>query len=352
MRQRNWIPAVLVVTLLLPARDAGAFWEYIRELSGPGGFVGLSLLLPFSLSHPPTLTRTLNNENLENLRRLGVDAEFLTSTAEEYFANRGHQRLLEKEFGVYLPDRQHCPEASEDARRLPACLFLKATQIDPTYPSRLVELLAPFPAQEEKFKSTPSPDEWTKVAADRLEVLDGMLLEIQTRELRKRLRHYDADMGGLFGGFRRIPAILDTNSEGRVTNRINNWFITPSLGAAYALHNNIPYADGLPGGDVLWLSAYLALEKRFLALGDGKANLFFQVGPAVHYFTGLQFEDFWKGSVRGRLGVQFRMFYLGGQLDYFLTPIKNEQFGALPDPDPERWSGGFFVGISLNRTRR
>ncbi len=367
MRHRSWLLAVLVVALSTTARDAEALVDFLRKLSGPGPFLGLNLLFPHSLSSGK-VTRELNNENLATLTMLGVDTEHLSPDLEGFVTNCAHQRLLEREFGLSLSDGSLCSRTvavasttSEAAEKLRAAeleaavsRFLNATRIELTGGRcagvQTAKLCALLPeAKRADFESTPDGSEARLIVARiRLRTLDELILDFKTLELRERIRHFDGGTGGFFGGFRPIPNLDCPELPDNATcfNPINNWFFTLSLGASIALENDMGYPDGFSADkDVLWVSAFPAFEKRAFQSKDGRRSLFFQAGPAVHYFAGAGFDDFWKASIRGRVGVRFDKFYVGVQAEYFLTAFDHDEFGG--NPEEVHANGGIVFGYNL-----
>src|SRR5262245_48648414 len=372
MRHRRWLPAVLVAALLLPARDADALWEFIRDLSGPGPWYGGDIRYSIALSTATRpLTRELNNENVDTLKRMGLKTAFMEGTVEEFVGNPEHRQLIEDEFGVSLPRPQECPlmtdAASKDPIRSAARLFLCATQIDSTQPKRLQKLPLPrLPVPKLPLSELPLPDlkarldaqsptavNDVQLAEERRAELERVVLSNKTDELRNLIRHYDTGgLGGiggmgLFGSFRPVPDLKQRGEDVRINN---GWFFSPSVGVAFSLDNKIPYPEGITASKhVLWLSLYLPVEKRFKAFGSSESvNWFTQIGLAGHLFVGDRFKSFTKGSVRGRMGIQLGQGYVAFQLDYFVPGIRNEQFGGIPDPDAEHFAIGFVFGINVN----
>ena len=335
-RARRAFTCLSVLLLLASAQHAYAGWGWVEKMSGPGPFVGMDLLFPYSLSRlPKQITLEVHNANLDTLELLGVKSVKLPVECVGFLENKEYHSLLRRELGIALPAKRK-KEKCDEAEALVADGFLDV----------FTREITGLRDRDKQAVSAEGELGLEKV----LELANGFVLEILTERLRQKTQRFGADPAGVFGGFKMIPAFKD--EHGRNTNTFNNRFFTLSLGLAFALENNIRYADGFAGDtDVVWLSVYPAFEQRFKEICGG-VNLFFQVGPAVHYFLGAQFDDFLKVSIRGRFGVQLWALYFGGEVDYFLSAIRTDDFGAVPDPtDLDHWSVGGFVAFDLTGGR-
>ena len=318
--------------------------EIPRRAEWAGPFYGIDFVFPWSLSRP-NVTLPVNNANIETLRSLGVDTAWLSSEFEGddggFNTNGGHQRLLEREFGIELGSTR---QNIEDPAFLKA--FLEATGLDPR--GKEQPLLRSF-LNKDELKLFDNRDEGTErdrdqlltTAQDRLDVFNKYLEQVHTDRLRRILNNYGLRSAGLFNSQLTIPRI---GAECECKNEINNLFFTLSLGLAFATENNIPHAPDFAGDkDVIWLSMYQALEWRFLSFADGDGSAYFNVGPAINYFVGAQFEDFSAVSFRSRIGVQFWRIHGGFEINVFANALRNDQFGGLHTTDLDRVTTGGFL---------
>lgn len=324
MRKARLSLLLFILFVSFSDRNAFAFWRYIWELSGPGGFWALDAVIPWSFASP-RLTRDINNRNLKALRSIGLNTQKLSPAFSEFAQNAGEILLFEKHLEKQMPAAASVRDIESFARA-----FLKAAG---DKDSDIFQLwgVALMSRAEEVFQSMQE------------EVLASM-----TEELRRKVRHFSASPIGIFGSKAAIPRIEGEDSK------TQNLFFNLSLGFAWSLNNDLDYGPAIEGEPrVYWLSVYTPIEYRFGQSEDLSRNFFVNAGPALNYFIGNTFDDFPHLSLKLQGGYRIEIphfvpIHFGAEVEFFGSPLTPDLFGALPDGfDRDRIGYGVFVEMEL-----
>lgn len=341
MRKVRCVSSCLSVLLLLASvQEAHAAAGWLEKLSGPGGFVFVDLIFPWSLSTcdlelsdfelpllPDGQVREAQKNRVERnvlaARGLGLEMAVLNTTTKELLGNRRQCELFIRDLGVLLEPGGPCEDKRFESDVI--ALLDAVAKISPQSDlgmkldddrgearklhNKLKELHDKNDhthKDEERIKAIEKKvNEIVKRAATPL--LDGAIgwsnqlrFEVARDQCQAKIGRFGASRIGLFGSAQAIPQIEALDGK----PRFSNWFVSLSLGLAETLKNDLDYGTDFSGSrSVIWLSAYPALEKRFLMSNDWKRNLFVNFGPAVNYFSGTQFKNFLKLSARVRGGI-------------------------------------------------
>ncbi len=127
-----------------------------------------------------------------------------------------------------------------------------------------------------------------------------------------------------------------------------------SLGLAASYENDLDYGEG-PGVDsptVYMMTAEASYEVWLLRSwqrDDPGANLFLSGGVSLNAFAGSGFATFVRPSFVGRVGWRWSTdamgltaVELGVEGHYYWSEFDNEEFGAVPGDDPDRFVPGVF----------
>jgi len=337
--------SLTVFILLLSASNSFAFLRWVRELSGPGQFFGVTLFNSF-----PLFAKTPNLDDLSHLELLSI----------------------KEIFDIDVP---LTPEKIEDVSplfRREAAGFYGFDVVG------AVETLA----KEKKDRGAP---EWKQLAnrigteetgasAETLYSTIRRNVRAQSeRRIRDAVRSVSGQTGlGFFGVKRPIPGYLKPKEDGGDTGRVN-FFFNLSFDAKASLRNSLSYAaSDTRNKTVWWFSATPSFEVRAPILGQHRAieidhdrnkendatfskhpdvYVFANSGLGIDWFIGDAFPAFVKFPWRSRAGVGFHNIQAGVEVLYFFNRFNPGDFGALGGTEGGGETVlGFFIGFDvLNR---
>ena len=352
MKNQRKISLLLLCTTALmfaPTQTADAFWKGVGKWSGPGPFWGIDVVYPITFGPLPTIPDDfLENEN--NLRLL--DRYFvpgvLVIDAVKFLKDDEEMKDLGEKYGVPAFSPPSWRDGLNDAQILEA--FVDAMQVAARDPTTGASKLAPL--------DPTVADSWLARTTN-----PGLL-----RDALERMGPFNRFR---FPGLSKIPGLFTSQQiqrlqKGNDTIDLAGQLLTISFGGAWSYKNDLPYGDYSGSRSVRWLTLYPAYERRFCpcskttapdaALPDAgtrpqhQNNVFWNVGPAVHFFDGDAFDSFRKVSVRSRIGYSFGWgkvgLGVGFEGDYFFGAVEHTKFGAL-DNGTHQWGWGFFMHIEV-----
>jgi hypothetical protein len=341
----------LSFSFLFCAADAHAFWRFIRELSGPGPWVGIDLVFPWSLRPPERFEVDSVNRNAQVFRSFGIALPPLEKTLDDLASNDRHIRLIEDTFNLNLPDsvpRRDLAETSDiEARRVEEAQARDALIAF----RRAFGTITLSPELEQELENVDSEAFRKADAEQKFKHIESALMTKINREVEGVTRRFGAGPAGLFGSKQAMPQFADRASA------LNNWYFSLSLSAALALDNDLRYAEGFtPDRTMLWISAYGAFEYRFWLFDETKnenRNFFVNAGPVFNHFVGDGFHNFIRFSAKSQFGYRIYPFHFGLEFEQAFPAYRPEDFEAEPESFTSDGSRvGLFVSIELVKPRQ